>query len=114
MLNIWHVVDKLTATAKKELFYIWPFGLAAYLAGTIFLDRTKANNAYKQLTSITDFMVKKNVRSPYLIPLHLDVQRQHIQLPIVLVHKSVTTMLYSVITVVSEVEVGKYLQVHLL
>lgn len=33
-------MDKCTVVAKKELFYAWPFGLAAWLCGLIFIPRT--------------------------------------------------------------------------
>ncbi|XP_050553293.1 uncharacterized protein LOC118262431 isoform X3 [Spodoptera frugiperda] len=58
MFNIWDVVDKLAAIAKKELFYIWPFGLSAYLAGVVFIDRSNAKGAYKQLKMTSEVMVK--------------------------------------------------------
>ncbi|KOB76754.1 Acyltransferase AGPAT3 [Operophtera brumata] len=35
MFNIWHIADKIAAIARKEIFYVWPFGLAAYLAGVV-------------------------------------------------------------------------------
>ncbi|CAG5095080.1 Similar to Agpat1: 1-acyl-sn-glycerol-3-phosphate acyltransferase alpha (Mus musculus) [Cotesia congregata] len=31
MFEMWPVMDKCTVVAKKELFYAWPFGLAAWL-----------------------------------------------------------------------------------
>lgn len=61
MFNIWEVVDKLAAVAKKELFYIWPFGLSAYLAGVVFIDRSNAKGAYKQLKLTSEVMVKNKV-----------------------------------------------------
>ncbi|CAH0600617.1 unnamed protein product [Chrysodeixis includens] len=62
MFNIWEVVDKLAAIAKKELFYIWPFGLSAYLAGVVFIDRSNAKVAYKQLKTTSDVMVKNKTK----------------------------------------------------
>lgn len=61
MFNIWEVIDKLAAIAKKELFYIWPFGLSAYLAGVVFIDRSNAKVAYKQLSVTSEVMVKNKV-----------------------------------------------------
>lgn len=73
MFNIWEVVDKLAAIAKKELFYIWPFGLSAYLAGVVFIDRSNAKVAYKQLKMTSDVMVKNKVSKYYvtILPLSL-------------------------------------------
>ncbi|XP_026323912.1 1-acyl-sn-glycerol-3-phosphate acyltransferase beta-like [Hyposmocoma kahamanoa] len=62
MFNIWHVVDKLAAVAKKEIFYIGPIGLTAYFAGTVFIDRKNAKNAYKQLKITTEVMVRKKTK----------------------------------------------------
>lgn len=39
------MLDKATVIAKKEVFYMWPFGLAAWLWGTIFIDRLNAEKA---------------------------------------------------------------------
>ncbi|KAJ8734693.1 hypothetical protein PYW08_013943 [Mythimna loreyi] len=62
MFNIWDVVDKMAAIAKKELFYIWPFGLSAYLAGVVFIDRSNAKEAYKQLQLISEVMIKNKTK----------------------------------------------------
>nr|AIN34714.1 fatty alcohol acetyltransferase [Agrotis segetum] len=62
MFNIWEVVNKMAAIAKKELFYIWPFGLSAYLAGVVFIDRSNPKNAYKQLQQTSDVMVKSKTK----------------------------------------------------
>lgn len=38
-------MDKCTIIAKKELLYAWPFGLAAWLAGIIFIPRVQSDTA---------------------------------------------------------------------
>lgn len=45
MFEIWSVMQKCTVVAKKQLFYAWPFGLAAWLCGLIFIDRVKSDKA---------------------------------------------------------------------
>ncbi|KAJ2946500.1 hypothetical protein O0L34_g12548 [Tuta absoluta] len=62
MFNIWHVADKVAAIARKELFYFWPFGLAAYLAGVVFIDRNNSKDAYKQLKITSEVMVKNKTK----------------------------------------------------
>ncbi|XP_030022642.1 1-acyl-sn-glycerol-3-phosphate acyltransferase alpha [Manduca sexta] len=62
MFNIWEVVDKISAIAKKELFYVWPFGLSAYLAGVVFIDRKDAKGAYKQLQMTSEVMMKNKTK----------------------------------------------------
>lgn len=55
MFYLWPIMGRCTAIAKKEVFYAWPFGLAAWLSGLIFIDRLNSekaraviNNASKQ------------------------------------------------------------------
>ncbi|XP_047539531.1 1-acyl-sn-glycerol-3-phosphate acyltransferase beta-like [Vanessa atalanta] len=62
LFNIWNDVGKLAPIAKKELFYVWPFGLAAYLAGVVFIDRKNARGAYEQLKITSDVMVKNKTK----------------------------------------------------
>ena len=61
MFNIWHVADKISAIARKELFYVWPFGLSAYLAGVVFIYRNKSKDAYKTLKATSEVMIKNKV-----------------------------------------------------
>jgi lysophosphatidate acyltransferase len=56
MLNIWHVMDKCAPVAKKEVFYVWPFGLGAWLAGVVFIDRLNSNKAHDQLNHAANLM----------------------------------------------------------
>ncbi|CAG9110531.1 hypothetical protein JYU34_011023 [Plutella xylostella] len=62
MFNIWHVMDKVAAVARKELFYIWPFGLSAYLAGVVFIDRSNPKDAYRQLQVTSEVMIKNKTK----------------------------------------------------
>ncbi|XP_050665442.1 1-acyl-sn-glycerol-3-phosphate acyltransferase alpha-like [Leptidea sinapis] len=62
MFNVWHVAVKIAAIARKELFYIWPFGLAAYLAGVVFIDRNNSKDAYEQLKVTSDVMIKNKTK----------------------------------------------------
>ncbi|NP_001268824.1 1-acylglycerol-3-phosphate O-acyltransferase 5 [Bombyx mori] len=62
MFNIWDVADRISAIAKKELFYVWPFGLSAYLAGVVFIDRYDPKEAYKQLQVTSEVMTKNKTK----------------------------------------------------
>ncbi|XP_014357857.2 1-acyl-sn-glycerol-3-phosphate acyltransferase alpha [Papilio machaon] len=62
MFNIWHVAVKIAAIARKEIFYVWPFGLAAYLAGVVFIDRNNSKDAYKQLKITSDVMINNKTK----------------------------------------------------
>lgn len=54
-------MGRLAPVAKKEIFYVWPFGLAAYLAGVVFIDRKNTKDAYEQLKITSEAMVKQKV-----------------------------------------------------
>ncbi|CAH0405877.1 unnamed protein product [Chilo suppressalis] len=62
LFNIWHVVYKMTVVAKNELFYIWPFGLSAYLAGVVFIKRSDAKGAYRHLDIISNVLLKDKTK----------------------------------------------------
>lgn len=51
MFDIWPVMNKCTVVAKKQIFYVWPFGLAAWLAGLIFIDRVRSEKARNTLNA---------------------------------------------------------------
>lgn len=61
MFTIWDVVGKIAAIAKKELLYVFPFGLAAWLAGVVFIDRKNPKMAYQQLKATSEVMIKQKV-----------------------------------------------------
>jgi lysophosphatidate acyltransferase len=62
MFNIWHVMDKCAPVAKKEAFYVWPFGLGAWLAGVVFIDRLNSSKAHDQLNHAARLMKNHKVR----------------------------------------------------
>ncbi|KAK9744411.1 Acyltransferase [Popillia japonica] len=51
LAELWPVMDRCTVISKREIFYLWPFGLAAWLWGTIFIDRLNARSAQKSINS---------------------------------------------------------------
>ncbi|XP_046802190.1 1-acyl-sn-glycerol-3-phosphate acyltransferase alpha [Lucilia cuprina] len=62
MFNIWHIMDKCTVVAKRELFYAWPFGLAAWLAGLIFIDRVRGEKARDTLNQVNSKIKKQKIK----------------------------------------------------
>lgn len=61
MFDIWHIMDKCTVVAKKELLYAWPFGLAAWLCGLIFIDRVHARRAHNSMNDAANVIKEKKV-----------------------------------------------------
>lgn len=62
MFDIWPVMDKCTVVAKKELFYAWPFGLAAWLCGLIFIDRMNSEKARSVLNEATEYIKQNKIK----------------------------------------------------
>ncbi|XP_072935106.1 1-acyl-sn-glycerol-3-phosphate acyltransferase alpha-like [Epargyreus clarus] len=67
MFVVWDVANKMTAIAKKELFYVPLIGITFYLCGIVFIDRKNGKNAYKQL-KITTEMLKKYKTKLWVYP----------------------------------------------
>lgn len=42
-------MDRCTVISKKQIFYFWPFGLASWLWGTIFIDRLNGEKAQQTI-----------------------------------------------------------------
>ncbi|XP_065082347.1 1-acyl-sn-glycerol-3-phosphate acyltransferase alpha-like [Ochlerotatus camptorhynchus] len=62
MLDFWHVMNKCTVIAKKELLFTGPFGIAAWLSGLIFIDRKKAAAAHVAMNDSTTMLKEKRVK----------------------------------------------------
>ncbi|XP_015596982.1 1-acyl-sn-glycerol-3-phosphate acyltransferase alpha [Cephus cinctus] len=62
MFDLWPVMDKCTVVAKKEIFYAWPFGLAAWLCGLIFIDRMNSEKARSVLNTATKHIKDKKIK----------------------------------------------------
>ena len=58
---MWPVMDKCTVVAKKELFYAWPFGLAAWLCGLIFIPRMNSDKAKSLMNEAAESIKKDRV-----------------------------------------------------
>ncbi|KAJ9592758.1 hypothetical protein L9F63_015574 [Diploptera punctata] len=62
LAEIWPVMERCTVISKKEVFYLWPFGLACWLWGTIFIDRLNVEKAQNTINSTGDTIRKKKAR----------------------------------------------------
>lgn len=61
MFDLWPVMDKCTAVAKKEIFYAWPVGLAAWLCGLIYIDRMNSDKARSVINNAAEEIKEKKV-----------------------------------------------------
>jgi lysophosphatidate acyltransferase len=65
--KLWPVIGRPTQVAKKEIFYLFPFGLACYLWGTLFINRqnkASARNAMnRESKAINERQVRKSIKS---------------------------------------------------
>lgn len=55
-------MNKCTVVAKRELFFAWPFGLAAWLCGLIFINRMQSDRARDQLRQATTNIKNKKIK----------------------------------------------------
>lgn len=62
MLSIWHIMNKCTVVAKKELLYAFPFSLAAWLCGLIFIDRKHADRAKASINDTADYLKNNRIK----------------------------------------------------
>ncbi|XP_078045123.1 1-Acylglycerol-3-phosphate O-acyltransferase 1 isoform X2 [Augochlora pura] len=62
LFQIWPVMEKCTVIAKKELFYAWPFGLAAWLCGLIFIDRMNSEKARTVMNTATNHIKDDKIK----------------------------------------------------
>lgn len=59
MFTQWHVMQRCTAIARKKVFWIWPFGLLAWLAGVVFIDRVHAyEKTYRKINKAAEHVCK--------------------------------------------------------
>ncbi|XP_012283694.1 1-acyl-sn-glycerol-3-phosphate acyltransferase alpha isoform X2 [Orussus abietinus] len=62
MFHLWPVMEKCTVVAKKEIFYAWPFGLAAWLCGLIFIDRMNTEKARSIISSAMERLKTEKIK----------------------------------------------------
>lgn len=62
MFDLWPVMNKCTVVAKRELFYAWPFGLAAWLCGLIFINRMQSDLARDHLNKASTNIKNKKIK----------------------------------------------------
>lgn len=62
MFDIWPVMNKCTVVAKRELFFAWPFGLAAWLCGLIFINRMQSDRAREHLNEASTNLKNKKIK----------------------------------------------------
>ncbi|XP_046668864.1 1-acyl-sn-glycerol-3-phosphate acyltransferase alpha-like isoform X2 [Homalodisca vitripennis] len=67
MFDFWDVMGKCAAVARKEVFYVWPFGLAAWAAGVVFIDRKRGRVANHQLDEASS-LIKLHKTKLWLFP----------------------------------------------
>lgn len=62
MFNFWHVMNKCTVIAKKELLYAGLFGIAAWLSGLIFINRKNPEKAHSAMNDCTKMLKEKRIK----------------------------------------------------
>ena len=63
MVTLWPTMKRCAAIAKKELNYFGPWGFTAWLCGTIFIERSRPNQAHSTMLRAGDIVKEKKVIS---------------------------------------------------
>lgn len=61
--KIWPVIGRATQVAKREIFYILPFGIACWLWGTLFINRQNQSSARNAINKETKAINEKKVKN---------------------------------------------------
>lgn len=102
LAELWPVLQRCTVIAKREVFYLWPFGLACWLWGTIFIDRLNVERAQSTVNKTGETIRTKQAKvcmfpegtrhgGPDLLPFkkgafHVAIASQTAILPVVVSH----------------------------
>ncbi|XP_058820089.1 1-acyl-sn-glycerol-3-phosphate acyltransferase-like [Topomyia yanbarensis] len=67
LMTLWSTLRNVVSIAKKEMFFILPFGPAVWLAGITFINRQNRTSAMKTLDGCKRLMTEKGYKM-YLYP----------------------------------------------
>ncbi|CRK90844.1 CLUMA_CG004534, isoform A [Clunio marinus] len=62
MIDVWPVIKKMTAIAKRELLFAGPFGISMFLAGLTFINRQAGEKAGQEMINMMEDLKKKNIK----------------------------------------------------
>ncbi|XP_025832220.1 1-acyl-sn-glycerol-3-phosphate acyltransferase alpha isoform X2 [Agrilus planipennis] len=62
MFDIWPIMGRCAPVGKRELLYIFPFGLAAWLAGLVFINRREPSQAKSQMNQAALWAKKEKIK----------------------------------------------------
>ncbi|XP_046399110.1 1-acyl-sn-glycerol-3-phosphate acyltransferase beta-like [Ischnura elegans] len=62
LMHFWPRFHPMAAVIKKEVFFVWPFGLAAYFAGSIYVDRSRGKTAFYSIEASAQRAAKENIK----------------------------------------------------
>ncbi|XP_046403182.1 1-acyl-sn-glycerol-3-phosphate acyltransferase alpha [Ischnura elegans] len=67
LANLWKIMERCTVIVKKAVFFIWPFGLGAWLWGTIYIDRQNKESA-RSAVNKTSIAIKERKAKILMFP----------------------------------------------
>lgn len=62
LAELWPIMGRSTVVAKKEVLYMFPFGTACWLWGTLFIDRQNRDSAKNVINKEAKAITEKQVR----------------------------------------------------
>lgn len=59
---LWPLMKEGCVISKRALFYLWPFGLATWLWGTVFIDRKRQAQAQETVNKTVEAIKTRKVK----------------------------------------------------
>lgn len=63
IVELWPTMKKCACIAKKEIIYVFPFGIMAWLCGTIFINRRKSGESQVKISTTAEKIRENKVHN---------------------------------------------------
>jgi len=62
LYEIWPLIKRCAVVSKKEVLYVFPFGLVAWLCGAVFIDRANSSKSKTQISETAETLKKDRTK----------------------------------------------------
>ncbi|CAL8089863.1 unnamed protein product [Orchesella dallaii] len=62
IVDLWPTMYKCACIAKKEILYVFPFGLMAWLCGTIYIDRKNPGQSQMKMSTTAEKIIENKTK----------------------------------------------------
>lgn len=60
-VELWPTMKKCACIAKKEIIYVFPFGIMAWLCGTIYINRRNSGESQMKISTTAEVIRENKV-----------------------------------------------------